>query len=128
LFSFRYRYCKDYRDYFNPDSLRTLTQCYLEASLGEAQPGDIFQFEREGYFCKDPATTANAQPVFNRTVSLRDSWAFYKFGVALLLLLDDFNYKEFRTNYRRYLQSLLCKYQVGKYSAIKKRNTSLSGQ
>ncbi len=66
---------KDYRDYFNPDSLRTLTQCYLEASLAEAQPGDIFQFEREGYFCKDPARNANDLPVFNRTVSLRDSWA-----------------------------------------------------
>ncbi len=66
---------RDYREHFNPDSLRTLTQCYLEASLGEAQPGDIFQFEREGYFCLDPATGANGQPVFNRTVTLRDSWA-----------------------------------------------------
>ena len=66
---------RDYREHFNPDSLRTLTQCHLEASLGEAQPGDIFQFEREGYFCLDPATGANGQPVFNRTVTLRDSWA-----------------------------------------------------
>ncbi len=66
---------KDYRDHFNADSLCTLTQCYLEAGLTEAQPGDVFQFEREGYFCKDPATNANDLPVFNRTVSLRDSWA-----------------------------------------------------
>ncbi len=66
---------KDYREYFNPDSLRTLTQCYLEAGLGEAQAGDIFQFEREGYFCLDPAQTADGKPIFNRTVTLRDSWA-----------------------------------------------------
>ncbi len=66
---------KDYREHFNPDSLRTLTQCYLEASLAEAQAGAIFQFEREGYYCMDPAQTAAGQPVFNRTVTLRDSWA-----------------------------------------------------
>lgn len=66
---------KDYREYFNPDSLHTLSHCYLEASLGEAQAGDIFQFEREGYFCLDPAKAENAQPIFNRTVTLRDSWA-----------------------------------------------------
>ena len=66
---------QDYRAHFNPDSLRTLTGCRLEAALGEAAPGDIFQFEREGYFCLDPARTAAGQPVFNRTVTLRDSWA-----------------------------------------------------
>ena len=66
---------QDYRAHFNPDSLRTLTGCRLEAALGEAAPGDIFQFEREGYFCLDPARTAEGQPVFNRTVTLRDSWA-----------------------------------------------------
>ncbi|MEM7391088.1 MAG: hypothetical protein AAF492_01970, partial [Verrucomicrobiota bacterium] len=46
---------------------------YLEPSLGEAGPGDRFQFERVGYFCKDPDSTDD-NPVFNRTLSLRDSW------------------------------------------------------
>ena len=65
----------DYTAHFNPDSLRTLTQCYLEPSLAETGSGDHIQFEREGYFCKDPATTASGKPIFNRTVTLRDSWA-----------------------------------------------------
>ena len=65
----------DYKMHLNPDSLRSLTQCYLEANLGSAQPGEWFQFEREGYFCTDPARTANGMPIFNRTVTLRDSWA-----------------------------------------------------
>ncbi len=61
-------------DHLNPNSLRTLSQCYLEPSLAEAKPGDVFQFEREGYFCLDP-DTSHGKPVFNRTVTLRDTWA-----------------------------------------------------
>ena len=66
---------KDYKEHLNPDSLRTLTHCFLEPSLAEAQVGESYQFEREGYFCQDPATTADGRPIFNQTVSLRDSWA-----------------------------------------------------
>ncbi len=65
---------KDYSEYLNPESLLTLTQCYVEASLVDAQPGDTFQFEREGYFSLDKARSANDMPVFNRTVTLRDTW------------------------------------------------------
>jgi len=65
---------KDYREYVNPDSLRTLTQCYIEASIDSAKSGDTFQFEREGYFCMDELHAGNDVPVFNRTVTLRDTW------------------------------------------------------
>ena len=57
----------------NPDSLKVLSHCYLEPSLGNARVGDSFQFEREGYFCLDMSTNPNKQ-VFNRTVTLRDTW------------------------------------------------------
>jgi len=65
----------EFTDHINPDSLRTLTQCRVEPSLGEAQPGARFQFEREGYFCLDEAHTRGNRPVFNRIVTLRDTWA-----------------------------------------------------
>jgi len=65
----------DYTEHLNPDSLRTLTHCYLEPALDEAQSGERFQFEREGYFCKDPVRTAEGRAVFNRIVTLRDSWS-----------------------------------------------------
>jgi len=65
----------DYRDHINPDSLRTLTRCYVEPALGQAQAGERFQFEREGYFCLDRALCSGDRPVFNRVVTLRDSWA-----------------------------------------------------
>jgi glutaminyl-tRNA synthetase len=65
----------DYRKHINPDSLRTLTHCYLEPSLAEAGPGDAFQFEREGYFCLDSMQTPGNKPVYNRTITLRDTWA-----------------------------------------------------
>jgi glutaminyl-tRNA synthetase len=64
---------KEFTDYLNPESLRTLTQCVLEPALGEAKPGDVFQFERQGYFCAD-ADHVHGRPVFNRTVTLRDTW------------------------------------------------------
>ena len=51
------------------------TGCRLERALGEAEVGERFQFEREGYFCKDGAITADGKAVFNRTVTLRDTWA-----------------------------------------------------
>lgn len=66
---------QDYTAHLNPESMLTLTHCMLEPALMKADEGDFFQFEREGYFCKDPAETADGLPIFNRTVSLRDSWA-----------------------------------------------------
>ena len=58
----------------NPNALERLTRCYVEPSLKEAAPGSRFQFERLGYFCVDPDSTPE-RPVFNRTVSLVDTWA-----------------------------------------------------
>jgi glutaminyl-tRNA synthetase len=58
----------------NRNSLEALAGCKLEPSLGDAKPGDKFQFERNGYFCADPDGVKGA-PVFNRTVTLRDTWA-----------------------------------------------------
>ncbi|MEE8324227.1 MAG: glutamine--tRNA ligase/YqeY domain fusion protein [Candidatus Humimicrobiaceae bacterium] len=64
----------DYQDNINPDSLKVVTDCMLEPSLVQAAPGDIYQFERLGYFAVDPDTTEN-NIVFNRTATLRDQWA-----------------------------------------------------
>ena len=66
---------KDFREYLNPDSLRTLTQSIVEPSLADAHPGERFQFEREGYFCVDLHQPEGSPMIFNRTVTLRDSWA-----------------------------------------------------
>ncbi|HOO77581.1 MAG TPA: glutamine--tRNA ligase/YqeY domain fusion protein [bacterium] len=66
---------EDWTSVLNPDSLRTLARCRLEPSLGGARTGDIFQFERLGYFCADPDGENASEPVFNRTVGLRDTWA-----------------------------------------------------
>lgn len=66
---------KDYMEYLNPDSLLSLTHCYLEPSLTEASPGERFQFERQGYFCLDEMHSHGKKPVYNRTVTLRDTWA-----------------------------------------------------
>jgi glutaminyl-tRNA synthetase len=60
-------------DNLNPNSLQTLA-CYVEPSLAGARPGSGCQFERLGYFCVDPDSTAE-RLVFNRTVTLRDTWA-----------------------------------------------------
>ena len=65
----------DYKDNLNPNSLETLTGCKLEPSLAEAAPGDRFQFERLGYFSVDPVDAAGGKPVYNRAVTLRDTWA-----------------------------------------------------
>ena len=63
---------RDYRELLNPKSLETV-KGRVEPSLGAARPGDRFQFERLGYFCVDPESSADAL-VFNRIVTLRDSW------------------------------------------------------
>lgn len=65
----------DFKNYLNPNSLQILTGCKLEPSLKNAQKGDIYQFERLGYFCVDAKYSSQDNPVFNRAVSLRDSWA-----------------------------------------------------
>jgi glutaminyl-tRNA synthetase len=65
---------KTFLDNLNPNSLEVLPICKLEPSLAKAEAGDRFQFERLGYFCVDPDTTAELL-VFNRTVQLRDTWA-----------------------------------------------------
>ena len=62
----------DFKSHLNPDSLKTV-QALAEPSLLAAKPGDRFQFERIGYFAADPDSLPNA-PVFNRTVTLKDSW------------------------------------------------------
>jgi glutaminyl-tRNA synthetase len=58
----------------NPNSLQVLTSCQVEPSLKSANHSDRFQFERQGYFCVDLDSKPNAL-VFNRTVTLRDTWA-----------------------------------------------------
>jgi len=58
----------------NPNSLQTLTSCRVEPSLAGAEPGSRYQFERQGYFCVDPDSREGGL-VFNRTVSLRDTWS-----------------------------------------------------
>jgi len=64
----------DWKANVNPDSLETLTGCKLEPSLASAKAGDRVQFERMGYFCVDPDSSAD-RLIFNRTVTLRDTWA-----------------------------------------------------
>ncbi|MFQ5713492.1 MAG: glutamine--tRNA ligase/YqeY domain fusion protein [Candidatus Scalinduaceae bacterium] len=64
----------DFKSNLNPNSLQVLSDCMVEPSLKEAKPLDRFQFERLGYFCIDP-DTSRENLVFNRTVTLRDTWA-----------------------------------------------------
>jgi len=66
--------CEDFRECLNPNSLEISTPCKLEPGLKGANPGSRYQFERKGYFCVDPDSTGD-NLVFNRTVSLRDTWA-----------------------------------------------------
>ena len=65
---------RDFRDLLNPDSLKVLTNCRVEASLKDVKPMDHFQFQRIGYFNVDLDSTPE-KLVFNRTASLKDSWA-----------------------------------------------------
>jgi glutaminyl-tRNA synthetase len=64
----------DFKEYINPDSLKVITNTYLEPSLKNATLGTNYQFIRLGYFCLDKESTPR-MPVFNRTVSLKDAWA-----------------------------------------------------
>ncbi len=64
----------EFTDYLNPDSLQVLSGCRIEAAVAGAAVGDRFQFERQGYFCVDPDSKPG-NLVFNRIVTLRDSWA-----------------------------------------------------
>ncbi len=64
----------DFLDDLNPESLRVIEHAVLEPALAEAAVGERFQFEREGYFCRDPEDGGDGRPVFNQIVSLRDSW------------------------------------------------------
>jgi len=65
---------REFTDYLNPDSLKVLGDCRVEASLSNVTAGSFYQFERMGYFCVDPDSTPE-KPVFNRTVTLKDAWA-----------------------------------------------------
>ena len=65
----------DLKSALNPESLETLKDCKVEPALAEAQPGDRFQFLRMGYFCADAKDYLSTAPVFNRAVTLRDTWA-----------------------------------------------------
>lgn len=66
---------KDFQEFINPESLQILQNCKLEPSLKVSRPGDRMQFQRLGYFCVDTRYTTSEKLVFNRTVSLKDSWA-----------------------------------------------------
>jgi glutaminyl-tRNA synthetase len=65
---------EDFKSNVNPNSLETLVSCRVEPSLAGATPLSRYQFERLGYFCVDP-DSSEAKLIFNRTVSLRDTWA-----------------------------------------------------
>jgi glutaminyl-tRNA synthetase len=62
-------------DTLNPDSLEVITDCKVEPGLKGAPPGERYQFERLGYFCVDAKDSSDTKLVFNRTVTLRDTWA-----------------------------------------------------
>jgi glutaminyl-tRNA synthetase len=65
----------DFKSSLNPNSLEVLTSCLVEPGLAQAKPGARFQFERMGYFCVDSEDSSPEKPAFNRTVTLRDTWA-----------------------------------------------------
>jgi glutaminyl-tRNA synthetase len=73
---------EDYKDYLNPASLQVLKSCRVEPGLSAAQPGNRYQFERQGYFCVDSRDSSPGKPVFNRTVNLRDTWAKIEKSIA----------------------------------------------
>jgi glutaminyl-tRNA synthetase len=66
---------QDWKSFLNPESVTILENACLEPSLADAKKEDRFQFERTGYFCVDNKDSIDGKPIFNRTVSLRDSWA-----------------------------------------------------
>jgi len=65
----------DWHTALNPKSLEVLISCQVEPSLADGKPGDWFQFLRKGYFCLDSEDSTPEKPVFNRTATLRDTWA-----------------------------------------------------
>ena len=66
---------KAYLDQLNAESLEVISEAKLEPALAKAGPGERFQFERLGYFCADANDSKPGKPVFNRTVTLRDTWS-----------------------------------------------------
>jgi glutaminyl-tRNA synthetase len=66
---------RDFKEFLNPTSLEVLENCVLEPSLNDASPDNRYQFERQGYFCLDAGDSSPDKPVFNRIVTLRDTWA-----------------------------------------------------
>ncbi|CAN5806367.1 hypothetical protein BH23GEM3_BH23GEM3_11310 [soil metagenome] len=66
---------EDFKTHLNPDSLVTLDSAFIEPSVANDPPGSRYQFERQGYFCSDIVDSRAGALVFNRTVTLRDSWA-----------------------------------------------------
>jgi glutaminyl-tRNA synthetase len=72
---------EEWKDFINQDSVEILTGSRLERSLADAAPENRYQFERQGYFCVDRKDSRPGAPVFNRTVTLRDSWA--RMGIAV---------------------------------------------
>jgi len=66
---------KEYTDFLNPESLVVLKECKLEPSVVQSSHLKYYQFERQGYFCVDSEESQDNGPVYNRTVTLRDSWA-----------------------------------------------------
>jgi len=66
---------KDFTAYLNPKSIEILNDCKLEPGLAGAAPASLYQLERLGYFCVDSKDSTPQAPVFNRTVTLRDTWA-----------------------------------------------------
>ena len=68
------RHQKNWKDFLNSKSKKIIKEAYLEPSLQSAKNEEFFQFERLGYFCVDNKDSDKGKPIFNRTVSLRDSW------------------------------------------------------
>lgn len=66
---------KDFTTNLNPESLEILSSCKLEPCLANAKPESRYQFERLGYFCVDSDRTSDGKLIFNRTATLRDTWA-----------------------------------------------------
>jgi len=65
---------RDFKAHLNPNSLEIVKSCRMELGLSDAKPGNLYQFERLGYFCVDPDSEPG-ELIFNRTVTLRDAWA-----------------------------------------------------
>jgi glutaminyl-tRNA synthetase len=69
---------KDFLSVLNPGSIETLSGCFVEPGLKDSKPGKFYQFLRQGYFCMDPDSVKTGGLIFNRTATLRDTWAKIK--------------------------------------------------